>query len=258
MAQLLGFDTFAHVSLAKKMAESVDEVEKMHEDLRTKCLPIAQRELDDLGAFAAAHGQDSVLMPWDIAFWTERLQTAKFRFSDEDTKPYFPLPRVLDGLFGLAAKLFGIRIVEANEPMDMWHPDVRYFHVYDGDESQLPIAGFYLDPYSRPEEKNGGAWMNACVDRSRWLGPDDRNGIRIPVAYLICNQSPPLGEHPSLMTFREVETIFHEFGHGLQHMLTEVDIGAVAGINGIEWDAVELPSQLMENFCYDEGKVGAL
>lgn len=128
---------------------------------------------------------------------------------------------------------------------------MRFFNVR-GSDGEV-VASFYLDPFSRPKEKNGGAWMNVCVDRSRLLGPPERGGVRNPVAYLICNQSPPVGDTPSLMTFREVETLFHEFGHGLQHMLTTVEHGAVAGINGIEWDAVELPSQMMENFCYDPG-----
>lgn len=156
---------------------------------------------------------------------------------------------MLDGLFQLTSRLFGVSIEAADGQAEVWNSDVRFFNVLN-DKKQV-IASFYLDPYSRPKEKNGGAWMNVCVDRSRLLGRAD--GLRHPVAYLICNQSPPVGDKPSLMTFREVETLFHEFGHGLQHMLTTVDYSAVAGINGIEWDAVELPSQMMENFCYDQG-----
>lgn len=156
---------------------------------------------------------------------------------------------MLDGLFALTSRLFGVTIEAADGQQEVWNKDVRFFNVRN--EKSEVIASFYLDPFSRPKEKNGGAWMNVCVDRSRLLGPHEAKGVRNPVAYLICNQSPPVGDTPSLMTFREVETLFHEFGHGLQHMLTKVEYGAVAGINGIEWDAVEIPSQMMENFCYD-------
>lgn len=158
--------------------------------------------------------------------------------------------QVLDGLFSLTSRLFGVTIEAADGQAEVWNSDVRFFNVRSTDKEV--IAQFFLDPYSRPKEKNGGAWMNTCVDRSRLLGPKEKGGKRIPVAYIICNQSPPVGETPSLMTFREVETIFHEFGHGLQHMLTQMEYGDVAGINGIEWDAVEIPSQMMENFCYDK------
>ena len=161
--------------------------------------------------------------------------------------------QVLDGLFSLTSRLFGMTIEAADGQAEVWNPDVRFFNVRSAEGDKDVIAQFYLDPYSRPKEKNGGAWMNTCVDRSRVLGPKELDGKRIPVAYIICNQSPPVGETPSLMTFREVETIFHEFGHGLQHMLTRMEYGDVAGINGVEWDAVEIPSQMMENFCYNKG-----
>ncbi|TYZ57610.1 hypothetical protein PybrP1_008566 [[Pythium] brassicae (nom. inval.)] len=249
MAQLLGFQTYAQVSISKKMAPSVAEVEKMHDDLRAKCAEMATREIATLAEYARTHGQTDELAPWDLSYWAEKLKAEKFLFSDEVIKPYFPLEKVLDGLFALTSRLFGVTIKAADGQAEVWNKDVRFFNVC-GSDGEV-VASFYLDPFSRPKEKNGGAWMNVCVDRSRLLGPPERGGVRNPVAYLICNQSPPVGDTPSLMTFREVETLFHEFGHGLQHMLTTVEHGAVAGINGIEWDAVELPSQMMENFCYD-------
>ncbi|TMW55867.1 hypothetical protein Poli38472_008515 [Pythium oligandrum] len=258
MASILGFRTFAEVSIAKKMAPSVDEVEKMHEDLRAKCLDIAQEEIRVLSEYARQRGQQEPLALWDLAYWSEQLKAEKYLFTDEEIKPFFPLDKVLNGLFELTSKLFGVTIEAADGEVEVWNKDVRYFNVRSAEGDKEIIAGFYLDPYSRPKEKNGGAWMNVCVDRSRLLGRPEREGLRVPVAYLICNQSPPVGEKPSLMTFREVETLFHEFGHGLQHMLTNVDYSAVAGINGIEWDAVEIPSQMMENFCYDEATLQSI
>jgi oligopeptidase A len=178
-----------------------------------------------------------------VAFWAERLREERFDLSDEQLRPYFPLERVLEGLFALTSRLFGITVEAADGEVPTWHEDVRYFRVRD--EAGQQIAAFYLDPYSRPEDKRGGAWMDECLSR-RIVD----NLLQLPVAYLVCNGTPPVGESPSLMTFREVETLFHEFGHGLQHMLTTVDYADASGINGIEWDAVELPSQFMENWCY--------
>ncbi|DAZ99401.1 TPA: hypothetical protein N0F65_005303 [Lagenidium giganteum] len=258
MAQMLGFQTFAELSISKKMAPSVAEVEKMHEDLREKCLAIAQEELRALSEFAQTNGQQEPLAPWDTSYWSEKMKTELYLFNDEDIRPYFPLEQVLDGLFDLTSRAFGVTIEPADGEVEVWNKDVRFFNVRRRDGQQEIIASFFLDPYSRPKEKNGGAWMNVCVDRSRLLGRDDDGGLRNPVAYLICNQSPPVGDRPSLMTFREVETLFHEFGHGLQHMLTTVDHSAVAGINGVEWDAVELPSQMMENFCYDQATLTSI
>ncbi|MEX1324466.1 MAG: M3 family metallopeptidase, partial [Synechococcaceae cyanobacterium] len=185
--------------------------------------------------------------PWDVAYWAEKLRQESFELDSEALRPWFPLEQVLQGLFGLCQRLFDIRIVatEAGEA-PTWHPDVRYFRVLDG-ASGAPLAAFYLDPYSRPGSKRGGAWMDECLGRT-----NTRAGEPVlPVAYLICNQSPPVGTTPSLMTFEEVETLFHEFGHGLQHMLTTVERPQAAGISNVEWDAVELPSQFMENWCYD-------
>ena len=179
------------------------------------------------------------LRNWDVAFWAERLREQRYAYSDEQLRPYFPLPRVLDGLFALAERLFGVRVRAADGEAPVWHPDVRFFRV--ADEDGTPLAAFYLDPYSRPAEKRGGAWMDECVGRAPG---------RLPIAYLICNQAPPVGDKPSCMTFDEVHTLFHEFGHGLQHMLTTVERPLAAGIRNVEWDAVELPSQFMENWCY--------
>ncbi|MFO1053381.1 MAG: M3 family metallopeptidase [Planctomycetota bacterium] len=247
-ARLLGFADYAAMSLASKMARSADEVLGLLESLREKALPAARRDFDELCAFARSKGATEV-RHWDVAYWAERLREERYAFSEEDLRPYFPLPKVLDGLFALAERLFDVRIVAADGEAPVWHPDVRFFRIHDADGS--PRAAFYLDPYSRPAEKRGGAWMDDCLVRSRLFAPPGSK-VRLPVAHLICNGTPPVGERPSLMTFREVETLFHEFGHGLQHMLTTIDYESAAGINGVEWDAVELPSQFMENWCYHE------
>ncbi len=245
MAHLLGYDTYAELSIARKMAPSVEAVESLMEELRTASHDKAVVEFDELKAFAqdknAAEADE--LLHWDTAFWSERIREEKYGLSDEELRPYFPLPQVLDGLFSLAHRLFGVTITAADGEAPVWHPDVRYFQV--ADDAGDVIAHFYLDPYSRPAEKRGGAWMDECLTRGKFQGL-----VRLPVAYLVCNQSPPVDGKPSLMTFRDVETLFHEFGHGLQHMLTTVDFSGAAGINNVEWDAVELPSQFMENWCY--------
>ncbi len=250
LAQLLGYQTYAEVSLASKMAPNVEAVEKLLEELRQPSYNAAVKELEDLKAFAASKQAPEAydLKHWDISFWAERQREEKFAFTQEQLRPYFPLPQVLDGLFGLAKRLFGVTITPADGQAPVWHEDVRYFQI--SDETGSAIAYFYLDPYSRPGEKRGGAWMDICINR----GKITENGVtktRLPVVYLVCNQTPPVDGKPSLMTFAEVETLFHEFGHGLHHMLTKVDYPAAAGINNVEWDAVELPSQFMENWCYD-------
>jgi oligopeptidase A len=247
-AALLGFPTFAELSLASKMAPGVAAVEKLLEELRARAYPAAKRELEELGAFARAREpQLGELRHWDVAYFAERLREERYAYRDEELRPYFALPRVLEGLFGLAERLFDVRIEPADGEAPVWHADVRFFRVLDA--GGRPRAAFYLDPYSRPAEKRGGAWMGECVGRSAALGEPGRP--RLPVAYLICNQTPPVDARPSLMSFDEVETLFHEFGHGLQHMLTTVDWGLASGIRNIEWDAVELPSQFMENWCYE-------
>jgi oligopeptidase A len=245
-AVLLGYGSFAEMSLVTKMAPDVAAVESLLEALRAASFSAAEREMEELKGFARSDGAPEVdaIQHWDIPFWSERLREDRYAYRDEDLRPYFPLPRVLEGLFGLAQRLFDVTVVAADGETTVWHPDVRFFHVHD--VTGTPIASFYLDPFSRPEEKRGGAWMDECVGRVRRGG-----ALRLPVAYLICNQTPPLDGKPSLMTFSEVETLFHEFGHCLQHMLTTVDHGLASGIRYVEWDAVELPSQFMENWCYD-------
>ncbi|MEO1095474.1 MAG: M3 family metallopeptidase [Cyanobacteria bacterium J06638_28] len=251
MAQILGYETYADLSIARKMAPSVAAVEQLMEELRSASYDAAVKELDELEAFARDHGETAAIKQWDIPFWSERMREELYGLNDEELRPYFPLTQVLDGLFALANRLFGVVISPADGQAPVWHSDVRYFQV--ANESGEAIAQFYLDPYSRSAEKRGGAWMDECINRGRF--DDD---IRLPVAYLTCNQSPPVGDQPSLMTFREVETLFHEFGHGLQHMLTQVDFPGAAGINNVEWDAVELPSQFMENWCYHHETVWKL
>ena len=242
-ANLLGYDTYAELSLACKMAPNVAAVEQMTNELYEAALPFGKQDLADLQKFAAENGCDHDLKHWDISFWSERQREQLFNYTDDELRPYFPLPKVLDGLFGLCKRLFGIRIEQADGDAPVWHKDVMYFNVYDEEEKH--IANFYLDSFSRPAEKSGGAWMNICQNRM-WVG----DKLRIPTVYLICNQTPPVGDKPSLMSFYEVETLYHEFGHGLQAMLTTVDHTDVAGINGVDWDSVELASQFMENWCY--------
>ena len=242
-AQILGFGNFAELSLARKMAPSVDAVEKLMDELREVSFDAAKAELAELTEFS---GQTD-LKHWDISYWSEKQRETKFGFKAEELRPYFSLPRVLEGLFGLAQRLFSVSITAADGTAPIWHEDVRYFQITN--EAGEAIANFYLDPYSRPAEKRGGAWMNDCVGRAK-MTVEGQTTTRLPVAYLVCNQTPPIDDKPSLMTFGEVETLFHEFGHGLQHMLTHVDFPGAAGINNVEWDAVELPSQFMENWCY--------
>ncbi|MFB2898760.1 M3 family metallopeptidase [Aerosakkonemataceae cyanobacterium BLCC-F50] len=249
-AGILGFNSYAELSLAKKMAPNVDAVEALLEELRLASYDAAVKDLAELKAFAASKNAPEAndFKHWDISFWSERQREEKYAFNAEELRPYFPLPQVLDGLFTLAKRLFGVTITAADGTAPVWQEDVRYFQV--ADETGKPIAYFYLDPYSRPAEKRGGAWMDECIVRAKIMEAGTET-TRLPVAYLVCNQTPPVDGKPSLMTFMEVETLFHEFGHGLQHLLTKVDYPGAAGINNIEWDAVELPSQFMENWCYD-------
>ncbi len=262
-ANLLGFDNYAGKSLATKMAPDVDAVLAMLERLREAAWPHAEREMAELCEIAAENDVHDPLMHWDIAFWAERLREKRFDFTDEQLRPYFSLDRVLEGMFAVCNRLFGIAVEETRDQrreskeshsdpsltshpsflVPTWHPDVKFFNVHD--EAGRHIASFYLDPYSRPENKRGGAWMDDCFGRRVTA-----DGVVLPVAHLVCNQTPPSGGKPSLMSFREVETLFHEFGHGLQHMLTRVNYADAAGINNVEWDAVELPSQFLENWCY--------
>ncbi len=248
-AQILGFNTYAELSLASKMAQDVDAVEKLLEELRRPSYDAALRELEELKEEAASKGASEAneLQHWDIKYWQERLKEEKFGFSSEELRPYFPLPQVLDSLFALANQLFGVTISPADGQTPVWDPDVRYFQI--ADETGNPIAYFYLDPYSRPASKLGGSWMNACIIRSK-ITEDGVSNTRLPVVYLVCNQTPPIDDKPSLMTFDEVVELFHEFGHGLHEMLTKVDYPTAAGLGTVETDAIELPSQFMENWCY--------
>ena len=244
-AQILGFKTFAELSLDTKMAPDVAAVEKMFKELEEPARPIAVQELEELKKMAADSGQREPLAHWDMAFWSERLREKLYDFTDDQLRPYFPLPRVLEGLFSLAERLFGIKISKsAQQDVPRWHEDVEFFDILN--EQGQTIAHFYIDPYSRPAEKRGGAWMN------EWFGRRLIDGKpRLPVIYLVCNGTPPVDGKPSLMSFNEVTTLFHEFGHGTQGMLTVIDEAEAAGINGVEWDAVELASQFMENWCYN-------
>ncbi len=242
-AHLLGYANYAEVSLAEKMAPSIDAVLEMEERLRTASFANGQQDLKDLQEFAAAQGETNPIIQWDFAFWSERLREQRFSYTDEELRPYFSLEKVLDGLFQLVNRIFGITVTQVTDDIPVWNKDVRYFNI--ANESGETIAGFYLDPYARPADKRGGAWMDDCLGRKIVNGT-----VQLPVAHLVCNSTPPVGSKPSLMTFREVETLFHEFGHGLQHMLTTINEADAAGINGVEWDAVELASQFMENWCY--------
>jgi len=248
ISELLGFDNYVQISLEKKMAGSQKEIENLLNDLSKKSRDRAIDEINEIKNYQIfkEKSDNAVLNPWDISYYCEKIKEEKLGLKEEELKPYFSLDNVLEGLFGVANNLFDIVIKESKGEVDVWDKDVKYFRIYNKGSDE-EIASFYLDPYSRPGEKNGGAWMNNCVDKSKLMGTK-------PVAYLVCNGSPPINDgdvcKPSLMTFDEVVTLFHEFGHGLQHMLTTIDESAASGISNIEWDAVELPSQFMENWCY--------
>ena len=236
LALLLGFKSFADYALATRMAKSSKQVLGFLDDLARRCLPAARREFSDLEEFAGRK-----LEAWDLAFFGERLQESRFKVSQEALRPYFPLPKVLSGLFTLTQRLYGIT-VSARADVSVWHPSVSYYDLKDARGET--VAGFYLDPYSRTE-KRSGAWMDECI-----IAKALPSGKALPVAQLVCNFTTPVGAAPSLLTHDEVTTLFHEFGHGLHHMLTRVAYPSIAGINGVAWDAVELPSQFMENFVW--------
>ncbi len=242
-AQLLGFDNYAEFSLATKMAEKTDDVLNFLEDLADKSWRHARKDLSELRAFAKNNFNIGQLQTWDISYFSEKMRQHFYQLSQEEVKTYFPATRVIPGLFSVVEKLYGINITEISN-FDSWHSDVSFFEIKDKD-NQLR-GQFYLDLYAR-EKKRGGAWMDDCVGRKKI-----DNEIQIPVAYLSCNFTPPTENTPALLTHDEVTTLFHEFGHGLQHMLTQVDHLGVSGINGVEWDAVELPSQFMENWCWEK------
>ena len=243
-ANILGFDDYADYSLETKMAQSVEQVVEFLLDLAERSRHAALAEVAERQAFAESLGFEGELEAWDYAYYSEKLKQNRYRISDEDLKPYFSDRQVIDGLFQLVARLYGVSIETVTEAVDRWDDAVGFYRISD---SQGQVIGqFYLDLYAR-EHKRGGAWMDECVNRH-----DIDGDTQIPVAYLTCNLTPPIGDEPALFTHDEVITLFHEFGHGLHHMLTRIDLPEVAGINGVEWDAVELPSQFMENFCWQK------
>lgn len=249
-AELLGYTNYAELSLATKMAENPQQVLAFLNDLARKAKPYAQQEYAELLAFASTLGLDDV-QAWDVTYVSEKMKHARFDFTEEDLKPYFPADRVIAGLFAQVEKLFGVRITQQTDGVDLWHPDVRFYHVY-APTGELQ-AVFYLDLYAR-QHKRGGAWMSDFCGRFRRAD----GSLQIPVAFMTCNGSAPVGEQPALLTHDEVVTLFHEFGHGLHHMLTQVDYPDIAGIAGVEWDAVELPSQFMENWCWERSVLDKL
>jgi oligopeptidase A len=241
-AKLLGFEHHAAMRLSTRMADTAGEVESFLHDLADRARPQARAQFEELNVFAAGLGAETPLAPWDIAYYSEKLREDKLGINESMLKPWFELQRVFDGLFTTAGELFSLRF-EADEAVDTWHEDVHYFQVLD--ESGQCVAGLYLDLYSRPR-KSGGAWMDVCRARMKVGGVE-----QLPIAYLTCNFAPPADGRPSLLTHDDVVTIFHEFGHCLHHLLTRIDIPGVAGISGVEWDAVELPSQLMEGWAWE-------
>lgn len=246
LANLLDFANYAQSSLATKMAENPDQVLAFLNELAIKSHPQAEKEVAELRQFAMDEFGANELNPWDYGYYGEKLKQAKYAISDEELRPYFPEDKVLSGLFYTVNKLFGINVSErAKGEVDTWHKDVRFFDITDADEQYR--GSFYLDLYAR-EKKRGGAWMDDCRGRAVW----SQGSVQTPIAYLTCNFNQPIGAQPALFTHDEVITLFHEFGHGIHHMLTQVDEAAVSGINGVAWDAVELPSQFLENWCWEE------
>lgn len=242
LAELLGFANYAEYSLARKMAESPEKVVTFLQDLVQRSKPQAEKELAELKAFARDEFGVTELEAWDIGYYGEKLRQQRYTISQEELRPWFPAEKAIAGMFTVVNRLFGVEF-EAVTDVDTWHKDVRFFNITRSGEV---IGRFYLDLFAR-EHKRGGAWMDVC--RSRW----QRDGkLQLPVAYLTCNFTPPVGDKPALLTHNEVVTLFHEFGHGLHHMLTKVDYAAVSGISGVAWDAVELPSQFMENWCWEK------
>ncbi|KFK92689.1 MULTISPECIES: oligopeptidase A [unclassified Serratia (in: enterobacteria)] len=243
LAELLGFASYADKSLATKMAENPEQVLGFLNDLAKRARPQAEQELAQLRAFAKQHYGVDELEAWDITYYGEKQKQHLFSISDEQLRPYFPEQRVVEGLFEVVKRIYGISAKERKD-VDTWHPEVRFFDLFDANGELR--GSFYLDLYAR-ENKRGGAWMDDCVGSLRKANGE----LQKPVAYLTCNFNRPLGDKPALFTHNEVTTLFHEFGHGLHHMLTQIDTAGVAGISGVPWDAVELPSQFMENWCWE-------
>lgn len=243
LAQLLGFANYAELSLATKMADKPEQVVNFLTDLAAKSLPQGKAELEEIRAFAAEQHGQSELAAWDLAYYAEKLKQHKFSISDEQLRPYFPASKVVKGLFEVVKRVFGMKVRE-RLGIDTWHPDVRFYDIFDAEDELR--GSFYLDLYAR-EHKRGGAWMDVCLGR-RYR---QDGSLQKPVAYLTCNFNGPVDGKPALFTHNEVVTLFHEFGHGIHHMLTRIDVAGVAGINGVAWDAVELPSQFLENWCWE-------
>ncbi|MCF5765758.1 oligopeptidase A [Aeromonas veronii] len=243
LAQLLGFANYAELSLATKMADKTEQVVSFLTDLAAKSLPQGKAELEEIRTFAAEQHGQSELAAWDLAYYAEKLKQHKFSISDEQLRPYFPANKVVKGLFEVVKRVFGMKVRE-RLGIDTWHPDVRFYDIFDADDELR--GSFYLDLYAR-EHKQGGAWMDVCLGR-RYR---QDGSLQKPVAYLTCNFNGPVDGKPALFTHNEVVTLFHEFGHGIHHMLTRIDVAGVAGINGVAWDAVELPSQFLENWCWE-------
>lgn len=241
-AEILGYADYAALSVADKMAKQPQAVFAFLDDLVGKSKAAGEAEMAALRDYAARELSLADLAPWDVAYAAEKLRQAQYALSQEDLRPYFPISTVIDGLFAISQRLFGVHF-RANHSLSTWHKDVLAYDVLNADGSLR--AQFYLDPYARAK-KRGGAWMDGAVSRFR-----DNGALQLPVAYLVCNFTPPVGDSEACLTHQEVTTLFHEFGHGLHHMLTDVDIYSISGINGVEWDAVEQPSQFMENYCYD-------
>jgi oligopeptidase A len=246
MAALLGFNNYAEYSLASKMAPSVDAVDEFLRDLAEHARAPAEKEIAELKAIAAEDGITE-LQPWDSSYYSEKLKMQQFNLSQEALKPYFPTPKVIQGLFSIVNRLYGIQVIEREAPL--WHPDAHYFELEDQGEV---IGGFYFDLYAR-QGKRGGAWMSGFRSRMR-----THDGVQKPICYMVGNFTPPVGDKPALLSHDEVITLFHEFGHGLHHMLTEVDNISVAGTHGVAWDAVELPSQFMEFWAWDQDSLNLL
>lgn len=244
LAKLLGFDNYAELSLATKMAENTDQVNSFLHDLAVRSKPQAEKERQEVIDFAKAEFGVEELAVWDMTYYSEKLKQAQYSISDEMLRPYFPEEKVVSGMFEVVSRLYGLNIEEVKD-IDVWHNDVRFFQITD--ETNEIRGGFYLDLYARAK-KRGGAWMDEC--RTRHIKMD--GDLQQPIAYLNCNFSGPVDGKPALFTHDEVITLFHEFGHGLHHMLTKVDVMAVSGINGVPWDAVELPSQFLENWCWEK------
>ncbi|MDG1924309.1 MAG: M3 family metallopeptidase [Pseudomonadales bacterium] len=242
LAKLLGFGQFSELSLATKMAENPAAVMTFLTDLSNHSKVVAEQDFDEIACFGSEALGLSSIQPWDVAYCADRLKRHRFDLSDEDLRPYFPAQKVIDGLFEIVQRIFGVEVTPVTD-MSVWHPDVTTYLIH---REGVPLARFYFDLYARAK-KRGGAWMADCRCRRQ----DPAHGLTLPVAFLTCNFPPPVNDQPALLRHDDVVTLFHEFGHGLHHMLTQVDCASVSGINGVAWDAVELPSQFLENWCWD-------